>query len=174
MLLPHGIPFTFIDYLSPDKVTPEAAAAASEYIEAVRKYYIKYYNNANDQKDALLAKLEAPDKAASLKLKNDYYNTSLEEFVLNKNEADKITEYKGELIQKMDPIFMDPKNKFIRAHFYSPTKQIFGIFVDTYTVNVIVLWVMTIVLYLALYFRLLKKLLDSGEVAMGKKMKGSD
>ena len=33
---------------------------------------------------------------------------------------------------------------------------------------------MTIILYLALYFRLLKKLLDSGEVVMGKKMKGSE
>jgi hypothetical protein len=32
---------------------------------------------------------------------------------------------------------------------------------------------MTIMLYLALYFRLLKKLLDSGELLMGKG-KGSD
>ena len=174
MLLSPGIPFSYIDYLSPDKVSLEATAAASDYIEAVRKYYIKYFNNANEHKDALLAKLEASDKAASLKLKDDYYNTSLEEFVLNKNENDKIIEYKGELIQKMEPIFMDPKNKFIRAHFYSPTKQIFGKYVNTYVVNVIVLWVMTIVLYLALYFRLLKKLLDSGEVVMGKKIKGSD
>ena len=51
------------------------------------------------------------------------------------------------------------------------TKQIFGMKVDTYIVNVIVLWVMTFFLYLALYFRLLKKLLDSGEVCYGKKMK---
>jgi ABC-type multidrug transport system ATPase subunit len=172
MLLPHSIPFTSIDYLLPDKVTPEAVAAASEYVEAVKKYYIKYYNNANDQKDALLSKLEAADKTASLKLRDDYYNTSLEEFVLNKNEKEKITEYKGELIQKMDPIYMDPKNKFIRAHFYTPTKQVFGKYVETYVVNVVVLWAMTLVLYLVLYFRLLKKLLDSGEVVIGKKMKG--
>lgn len=70
--------------------------------------------------------------------------------------------------------FLDPKYKFIKAHFYSPTKQIFGLYIDTYIVNVIVLWIMTIILYLALYFRLLKKLLDSGEVVMGKKLKGSE
>ena len=69
---------------------------------------------------------------------------------------------------------MDPKFPFIKAHFYSPTKQVFGVKIDTYIVNVIVLWVMTIILYLALYFRLLKKLLDSGEVVMGKKLKGSE
>jgi ABC transport system ATP-binding/permease protein len=174
MLQSHDIPFNFIDFLSPEKITPEAAKAATDYIETVKKYYIKYYNNANNQKDVLLSNLEAADKVKSLRLKDDYYNTSLEEFVLNKNETDKITEYKGELFQKMDPIFMDPKNTFIRAHFYSPTKQVFGVFVDTYIVNVIVLWLMTILLYLALYFRLLKKLLDSGEVVMGKKMKGSE
>jgi hypothetical protein len=46
--------------------------------------------------------------------------------------------------------------------------------VETYIVNVIVLWIMTILLYLALYFRLLKKVLDSGEMLMGKSGKGSD
>jgi hypothetical protein len=33
---------------------------------------------------------------------------------------------------------------------------------------------MTFLLYLALYFRLLKKLLDSGEDIFGKKIKNSD
>jgi hypothetical protein len=62
----------------------------------------------------------------------------------------------------------------IRAHFYAPEKQLFGVRVDTYIVNVLVLWVMTFLLYLALYFRLIKKILDSGEVMVGKKMKGSE
>jgi ABC-type multidrug transport system ATPase subunit len=180
MLIQHQSPyekldnFAFLDNLTPDKLTLETATAVSVYIDDVRKYNIKFYNNANEQKDALLNKLEKSDKIAYLKLKDDYYNSSLEEFVLNKNEGKKITEYNGELVQKMEPIFMDPKNKFIRAHFYSPKKNIFGQPVDTFIVNVIILWVMTIILYLALYFRLLKKLLDSGEVMLGKKHKGSE
>jgi hypothetical protein len=63
----------------------------------------------------------------------------------------------------MDPIFMDPEHGFIKAHFYSPTKRLFGAYVDTYVVNTIVLWFITFLLYVALYNRLLKKLLDSGE-----------
>jgi len=82
-------------------------------------------------------------------------------------------DYKGEIIQKLEPIYMDPKFPMIRAHFYSPTKQLFGSKVETFKVNVLVLWIMTILLYLALYFRLLKKLLDSGEILMGKKHKES-
>jgi hypothetical protein len=90
---------------------------------------------------------------------------------MDKNETTKTMIYKGELVQKLEPIFMDSKYNFIRAHFYAPQKLIFGMKVDTYIVNVIVLWVMTLFLYLALYFRLLKKLLDSGEAVFGKKKK---
>jgi preprotein translocase subunit SecG len=106
-----------------------------------------------------------------LKLRDTYFNKSLEEFVKDKNETTKTMVYKGELIQKLDPIFMDTKKTLILAHFYAPEKQIFGTRVDTYVVNVIVLWLMTFFLYLILYFRLLKKLLDSGEAIFGKKKK---
>ena len=69
---------------------------------------------------------------------------------------------------------MEPKSNFIKAHFYSPVKRIFGKHVDTFIVNVVVLWFMTIILYFVLYFRVLKKLLDSGEAVMGKKSKGPE
>jgi ABC transport system ATP-binding/permease protein len=105
-------------------------------------------------------------------MRDKYLNNKLNEFVKNNTETDRIIEYKGRFIQKMDPIFRDPEPKFIKAHFYSPTKQIFGYYVDTFIINIIVLWVMTGLLYLVLYFRLLKKLLDSGEMLMGNGGKG--
>ena len=169
-----GIKFAYAGLLTPEKITQDIVKAAQDYIESVRKYYIAYYNSANNQKDAIISKLQNEDNKGFLEFQSRYYNKSLEEFVTDKNESIKTMEYKGELIQKLDPVFMDPKYKFIRAQFYSPSKQLFGTKVDTYKVNLIVLWVMTIVIYLALYFRLLKKLLDSGEVLMGKKLKGSD
>ncbi len=165
------IEFAYADYLIPEKITPEIIKAALDYVELVRKYYVIYYNEANNQKDALINRLQKEDKAGFLELQSHYYNKSLEEFVTDKNETRKTIEFNGELVQKLEPIFMDSKYKFIRAHFYSPKKQLFGTKVDTYKVNVAVLWIMTSALYLALYFRLLKKLLDSGEAIMGKKMK---
>lgn len=166
--------FDYFNDLTPEKITPEITTATLNFIELLRKNYIDFYNRADNKKNALIEKLQKEDGNKFYTLRDNYHNLSLEDFVVNKNETNTKIEYKGELIQKMDPIFMDPKYKFIRAHFYSPTKLIFGIPVETYIVNIIVLWIMTIVLYLALYFRLLKKLLDTGEVAMGKKMKGSD
>ena len=93
-------------------------------------------------------------------LKRKYYNESLEEFVTNKNEFQRIVEYNGELIQKIDPIYLDPQFRFIRAHFYAPRKMVFGTFFPTIWVNIFVIWISTLFLYLVLYFRLLKRLLD--------------
>ena len=143
-------------------------------MDRIKKYNIRLYNWANTSKDNIKEKLQSADKGAFLKLLNDNTNKKLEEFVKDKNETNKIIEYKGRLYQKMDPIFKDPESRFIKAHFYAPRKQVFGLYIDTYYVNVIVLWVMTFLFYLVLYFRLLKKLLDSGERIMGKSGKGSE
>ena len=165
------IKFDYADSLTPDKITPEVVIAAQNYIELLRKYYIEYYNNADRKRNELTEKLQKENGNLYLTMRDRHHNETLEEFALNKNELTGIVEFKGHLVQKKDPIFLDPQYPFIKAHFYSPTKRIFGNYVDTYVVNVIVLWVMTLGLYLALYFRLLKRLLDSGEVMMGKKFK---
>jgi len=162
-VLTPGVKFDYLESLVPDKITPDIINSALTYVELIRKYYISYSNKAKDQKDILLTKLQAEDSEGIIKLRDDYANESLEDFVTNKNETLKTMEYKGEIIQKLDPIFMDPKFPFIKAHFYSPTKQVFGGYVDTFIVNLVILWIMTFLLYLALYFRLLKKFLDSGE-----------
>jgi ABC transport system ATP-binding/permease protein len=161
--------FEYAGSLNPDKITPEIAAAASSLVELLRHYYIDYYNFADEKKNALIEKLQKENGNTYLRLRNEYHNAALEEFVTNKNESTKIVEFKGELIQKMDPVFMDPEFKFIKAHFYSPTKRIFGWYEDTYIVNIFVIWAMTFLAYVALYFRLLKKLLDSLESIAGKR-----
>ena len=174
LALTPEIRFVYSDQLTPDKITYEVATAGISYVETIRKLYVNLYNDASNRKEALKSRLAGENLQKFLKLRDNYFNNSLEEFVKDKNETTKTIVYKGELIQKLDPIFMDSKYKFIRAHFYAPEKQIFGMKVDTYMVNVIVLWGMTFFLYLALYFRLLKKLLDSGEDIFGKKKKSSD
>jgi hypothetical protein len=174
MIIIPTIKFDYLEFLTPERITPEIANSARQYIEAVKKCYIDYYNNVDSKKQSLLAKLQAEDKEGFFKLRDQYTNDKLEEFVTNKNETKGSIEYRGEIVQKVQPIYMDPNYNLIKAHFYAPVKRIFGLDVDTFIVNVLVLWMITIGLYLILYFRVLKRILDSGEVAMGKKFKGSE
>ena len=173
-ILTPGFKFEFTEALKPDKVSEDIVNAALKYVESLKQHYIAYYNLAIERKDSIVSRFQSEDNDGFLKLRDKHANESLEEFVTNKSETSKIIEFRGEIIQKLDPIYMDPDHKFIKAHFYSPTKQIFGIKFDTIVVNVIVLWIITFFLYLALYFRLLKRLLDSGEMLIGKNKKYSE
>ncbi len=166
--------FAYTDLLTPEKVTPDIVSEAIKYVETIRKIYVNIYNEASNKKELLKSKIAGGNMQNYLNLRNNYHNKSLEEFVKDKNESTKTLIYHGELIQKLDPIFMDSKSKLIKAHFYAPEKQVFGYRVDTYFVNVIVLWIMTFFLYLILYFRLLKKLLDSGEAFIRKRRRIAD
>jgi hypothetical protein len=89
------IKFAYADYLTPEKITPVIANAALNYVESVRRYYIAYYNSANNQKDAIINKLQNEDNEGFLELQSCYYNKSLEEFVTDKDETNKTIEYNG-------------------------------------------------------------------------------
>jgi hypothetical protein len=169
LLIMPNIKFEYSDQLTPEKITVDIAKAAENYIETIRKVYVNVYNDASNRKEALKTNLIGNDLAKFIKIRDSYYNKSLEEFVRDKNESTKTINFKGEVLQKSDPIFMDPESNFVRAHFYSPVKMVFGIAVDTFIVNIVVLWMMTFILYLVLYFRLLKKLLDSIGDYFGRK-----
>jgi len=166
-----GITFKNVESLKPDLVTSDIVMEAITHVELVRKCFVKYYNKANNEKDGLISGMEAENKEAYQKLRNENFNISLDEFVTLKNETQKTIEYNGELIQKFDPVYMDPSSGFIKAHFYSPSKKIFGFSIDTYYVNVIVIWALTIFTYLLLYFRVLRNLLNSGDTIFRRKPK---
>ncbi len=166
--------FTGAALLVPDRITAEAAVSAIAWLDSVRNYYIAYYNNANNQKDKLITQMESDDREGFQNLRENYYNKALEEFVLAKDEDQKTIDYRGEMIQKLEPVFMDPSSPFIKAHFYAPRKQVFGIFAGTLAVNVAVIWLTTALLYLALYFRVLKRILDMVETITGRRTKLAD
>jgi ABC-type multidrug transport system ATPase subunit len=164
--------FENVESLTPEKVNTDIVTNALKHVDMLRKSYVDFSNRAKNAKDALVTKLSTADKEAFLKMRDNYANESLEDFVTNKNETLKEIEFDNQIVQKLDPIYMDPKHSFIRAHFYSPQKMLFGKKIETFVVNVIVLWVMTLVLYLILYFRVLKNVLDSGDAVIGKRKKG--
>lgn len=157
---------TALDQLELGKFNEEVGAKVSDYLQNVKQYYMKGYNVASDQRDALIAKLQKQMGVDEfLAMQDEYKNESLSDLLKNSNTlSDKIMEGDGELIQRTEPVFLDPSpNTFLRAHFYAPRKAIFGKYFDTYWVNMCVIWCMTIALVIALYFDLLKKLIDGAE-----------
>ena len=94
---------------------------------------------------------------AFLELKDDYTNKRLREIMLDEFNKQKSIETRGKIIQKYEPVFMKPVAKNGRAHFYAPYKMIGNTAIDTLWFNIMVLWLVSLILYIALYFKLLKK-----------------
>ena len=159
-----GSPIKFAKYKQLDRNYPNEALLKDikEYFETLRRYYIILYNKASNEKDQIISNQQKNEESreAFLNLKRSYFNESLSELVRNSGEIDRIIEYKGQLIQKVDPIYVYSDSKMIRSHFYAPSKQLFGYFISTYWVNILVIWISSIILYLILYYRVVKRGLD--------------
>ncbi len=164
------IEFKYIDSLYYDKLSAPLIKEIRNYFRDINRLYIKVYNKISDNRDKIIRDFQRTpeDKERFIQLKRDYNNDRLTEFVENSNDVVRIIEYKGNLYQKIDPVYMDPEHRFVQAHFYAPRKQVFGKYYSTFWVNTCVIWFMTLVFYLILYFRGLKKFLDFMEQLSSK------
>lgn len=98
---------------------------------------------------------------AFTEFKNEHKNKALESFVTAENSFEYTAEDQENIIQKTDPIYLLPyDNNWLRSHFYAPEKKIFGIYIDTFWANVMVVWSMTLFLVVTLFTDALKRFLD--------------
>ena len=157
--------FTHLKYLTPEKVTLKVIKETKLSLRKLKKYYIKKAKITSLKKDKVTRSMQDTDEKQKefLENKKKYTNDKLSDFVRNKNTIEGIVEYKNHLYRKIDPVYQDPKNKFIKAQFYAPRKQIFGLWIDTFWMNFWVIWVTIIGLFIVLYFKGFKRLLDGLE-----------
>lgn len=139
--------------------------SADSFLVTLNTYYSSRYSKARKKKGAMLDSMNSsPAKALEFsKLKNAYYNETIDDMVKNYRAIKKIDESENRLIMKQYPIFYEPDvdNWFdFRSVFYAPEKAIFGVVLDTLYFNLIALWLMSIGLAIALYYELLRKLVE--------------
>lgn len=159
------VDFTQLSLLYPEAINEGVIVKTREYIRTINRIYIKAYNGASDNRDKIIREFQKnpEDKERFIELKRNHHNDRLAEFVENSNEPVRIVDYKGHLIQKIDPIYLDPESKLVKAHFYAPRKRFLNNYYDTFWVNTVIIWLMSLIFYLILYFRGLRKLLDTLE-----------
>lgn len=151
-----------LEMLQPEVVNVAALREIDTVLTVLDNYYVDNYNEVNDRKEMLIAELTATpeQRTAYLRLQDASYNESLEDFVTNKNDLKKIVESESVLIQKQNPIFLDPSGGFFNAHYYAPSKVLLGYRISTLAANVLIIWIMTALLAVLLGYDGLKKFLD--------------
>jgi ABC-type multidrug transport system ATPase subunit len=145
--------------LTDERLDTSTVKSTSAYLDLLAKHFRDLYKYATNSKDSVSnAILRKIGSEGLMKLKEKYYNNRLADFLLNRDVQDKSFKTPDRIIQKYEPVNMNPVSKYGRAQFYAPYKQIGKTQIDTFWFNLSVLWFVTFLLYLALYFNLLQKL----------------
>jgi ABC transport system ATP-binding/permease protein len=154
-----------VSRLKPGSFNFDVSEQTKQYLKELKGYYINVYNKAREKKDELTSGRTASPEAqeAFLKAKESYQNEQIAFLVTNRSVEDRIIEYKGRLIQKINPVYLDPVELHhpfdFRAHFFAPTKHFLGTYIPTLFFNVMLVWLMSFLLYITLYNKFFRKLI---------------
>ena len=158
--------FQLLDQLALDQFDSATHEVTAEFLKDLRRYYVLKYNRAFEKKSAIIDSLTRTEalKAHYDSVKFAHQNEAVETAVKNINTTYRIIELNGRLIQKIYPIYFkdhDPDHFFdFRTKFYAPKKYFAGSYIDTLYFNVAMIWVMSVILYVTLYYDLLRKLMN--------------
>lgn len=157
--------FTRLDDLTPARFDSTVYQSLTGFLDQLRKFYVRRFNAADQRKEEKIreATRTPEDQRNFTKFKEQYHNDAITELVKNITESHRIIEKDGKLIQKIYPIYKDPDPDHIvdfDAQFYMPAKHFLNINVDTFYFNMGVIWSMTFVLAITLYFDVLRRVVD--------------
>jgi hypothetical protein len=155
-----------VDNLAIGKFDSTVYENTSRFLGTMKQLYLLRHNRSMDERERLVNGMTStPERMARFeRLRNTYQNKAVADAVRNLNTINRIVEYDGRLIQRIYPIYQDEhKPRYwldFSANLYQPTKHFAGMVIDTLFFNVAVIWSMTLVLYITLYFDLLRKIMS--------------
>lgn len=158
--------FPEVDRLAIGKFDSIAYVNSMKFLSTLKIYYGRKQAKAMHEKQLLVDSLtNTPQKAAQFAIDMQrYQNKMVSSAVKNTSTTDRVVEFDGRLIQKIYPIYFDdhkPAYGFdFSANLFQPTKHFFGNIFDTLYFNISVIWIMTVILFVTLYFDLLKKFMN--------------
>ena len=157
----HGIrEFPGMRHLSPESYSLRTGWKLNTYLLYAKDQFAKLYETSNKEKDQIYRRLiDQIGKDEFIELKKRSHNGYLEDLLMNKLHLDMVYRGENQLIQKKDPVLMRPYSNYGRSHFYAPYKIIGNYEIPTFVFNLLFIWFMSFVLYLALLNNLLTKII---------------
>ncbi len=134
-------------------------------LEVFKNQLIKHQNKFSKQKDRIYLNLinTMGGVDALQKFKEDNFNQSVANLLLNTYSVKKIIIYQNEIVQLKDPVFHIPDCKYGRAHFYAPLKKIGNYKIETFWFNLLVIWIMSFGMYIALQTDIFRRVMEAVE-----------
>ena len=151
-------PEKIMSSLNIESFTPEIADMEDKYLDSLARKFTLIRKHYVQLKDSVTVSLVSKmGKEGFLKMKDDYTNKKLREILLDEFNTRKTIETTDKIIQRFEPVYTKPVSRNGRAQFYAPYKQVGKTRISTLWFNITVLWIVSLLLYVALYYKLLQK-----------------
>ncbi|PIB34558.1 hypothetical protein BFP72_03600 [Reichenbachiella sp. 5M10] len=152
--------FAQADQLQFDQLDSTLYEEALGYLRGLKKKYKLIKSEAVTERDSVYqALVKKIGKDGLYALKRDNHNDAMYSLALNRDKINKVYEGENELIRKKDPVYMTPDSKFGNAHFYAPVKVLGNWQIKTFYFNLAVIWIITAMGYVTLYYDTFRKVL---------------
>jgi ABC-type multidrug transport system ATPase subunit len=132
-------------------------------LENLKDFYISQFNLSSERKEQIIEKMtQTPEgHKAFTERKRDYYNESLDQIVRNSTGPERLRVYEDEVIRYFEPVYrINPSPNSLKGMFFTPTKSFFGKTYNTFSVNIAVIWAMTLIFFFTLVWDVLRKTLQ--------------
>ncbi|MBL6445594.1 ATP-binding cassette domain-containing protein [Fulvivirga sp. 29W222] len=154
--------FPHLDKLQLEEFDSAVYVSTGEFLNKLKQMYVNRYNAAVDEKNRKIESMantaEGFEKLDSLRL--TYQNDAVVTAVQNTNNTYRVIALDNRLVQKIYPVYFkdfEPDSYLdFRTKFFAPQKHFAGAYIDTLFFNLLVIWCMSLVLFIALYFRVLQ------------------
>ncbi len=152
--------YQFSSKLSHLTLTRARIAKMQLYLVQFKKHLNKEFIIASKARDQVIYSIEKEleDNVTFNTLKEKYVNQSVSDMVRLNNKFDKVIVVDEKLVPMVDPVFRDAKG--IRSHFYASTKYLFGNKIETFWYNIGIIWLMSLIMMVTLYFDIFKKVVQ--------------
>ena len=142
-----------------------------QFISGLKNFYNRRRKAAEAEKEEYIASLvQSPeDRISYAQLRADHENDRLTYMLRSTNVKQRALRTDKEIIRQVYPIYArkdHPKHALdFRTKFYYPEKYIFGVYVPTKVFNILMIWLMSAILYVTLYYDVLRKIVSGKGVA---------
>ncbi len=146
------------DSYTNSKISAEDRKTIKAYLKKVSRHYYEIGDNLRRQRIDILDSFDKNGGADKIRQEN--HNSIIEDLVKNRGELDSIRISAGQLVQLNDPIYQQPQSKIGRSVSMAGEKQLGQWIIPTFLFNLGMIMLMTAGLLVALYMRLLQRIMN--------------
>jgi len=154
-----GLDFT--DSLTFALYKPGINAAVKTFLDRALVVYRNRYNMAVTERDNIYENLVSSlgGQEEFFRFRQEYFNRQLAAVVTNEQELKNYSLHDGAMIPLKEAIYRYPSGAHWRTHFFAPVKNFVNQQIDTFLFNLLVIWIFSALLFVLLYYDVIRRLL---------------